>query len=178
MPWDNKWDDKPTVITQETRPYSEILREHNQAAEASMKDKPHAEFAIAIDWGKDDQTAVVIKQGDKILCMSESVELNIPSGWNTFKANAIQIGDLAVVIITNDPEDHCLVHVPTQTWFDNAVPDGEWKVEQLCLWAWKVQQDKDDLWVDFRAYTNMNYKTISLYNLNVLREYCLLVKVE
>ena len=101
----------------------------------------------------------------------------------TLKLKVLRILDLAV-IISGDPEDHCIIHVPTLTFFDNAIPDGEWNLDQLCLWAWKAQQEQYPgdvgfpLWEMISTYSNKTYKNIPENVLNILRQHCLSIKVE
>lgn len=135
---------------------------------------------VGVDKGSDDKTTYAIWQDRKCLCIGEDIELLIPEGWKDKIVKAIQIGDLAV--ITSEDEEHCIAHVPTQTWFDNAIPDNigseeGYTIEQLCLWAWKVQQDKLNLWKLIAVHNNASYKTIDKHILNKVREWCLSVSV-
>lgn len=189
MSWGSSWDDKkpdnggwPVIENaQPAKPFGQVLKEHNEAAEASMK-PVKASLAIGIDWGSEDKTAVAITQADNIIYSSEAKELKIPDGWNNITLTCIPINDLAV-ILNGDPEDHCIVHIPTLKFFDNAIPeyigDGQgYTIEQLCLWAWKVQLTDRIYFKEMAKYDNSNYKDIDKAMLSNLQQYCLSIKVE
>lgn len=110
---------------------------------------------------------------------STQVNLTIPidGGWNTKTVKAVQIVDLAVVSFAED-FDWTVVHVPTLTRFDKAIPDGEHFEEALCKWCWKVQQIKPELWADIAKYNNSTYKNINKRVLDLIQTFCLAIKLE
>ncbi len=185
MAWSNSWDDKPKspiidlnwsddkAKTFDTpKPFGQVMKEFNEEADKSIKTIDHYNLAIeeqkilnkpqiiiGVDEGsKDgDKTIVTLVKDGFYNVIGEDIELRIPEGWNEVIVKAIQIGDLAVI---KSEDKHCIAHVPTQTWFDNAIPDGEYTVEQYCLWAWKVQQATGPNWTALREYNNSNYKEL------------------
>lgn len=204
--WDNGPHNSPEFIEKVNKewaktfdtpkPFGQVMKEFNEEAlkklEQASYAKEHEEIngginpialgvredliIVGVDTGSPsgDKTIVSIRQGNKILCIGEDIEIHIPEGWNDVIVKAIQIGDLAVV--TSDNE-HCIAHVPTQTWFDNAIPDGEYTVEQLCLWAWKVQQCNWSYWAELHVHTNQTYKELPKSLLKSFKSCCLSVPV-
>lgn len=174
---------QPTSFTMidTPKPFGDVMREFNESAKTLQSIDQAIEKAkiiLGIDEGSKagDKAIVSIIQDGKYNIIGESIELSIPEGWNTKVVKAIQIGDLAVVM--SEGEEHCIAHVPTQTWFDNAIPDGSYSVEQYCLWAWKVQQDYKNLWEYCQRFTNINYKEIGNDILKDIQQHCLSIKVE
>lgn len=158
---DKSWGD--TIITNagDGKTYSEVLREHNKRGEDLIK-----------------AASQMLAQPNTVAVPTEEIELSIPinGGWDKVTVKALKIGDLAI-IISGDPEEHLVVHVPTLTWFDNAIPDGEWTQEQLILWVQKVQQEKE-LFGLISQYDNSDYKAIPKNILEMLKEHCLSVNIK
>lgn len=144
-------------IIQTPKPFGEVMKEFNEEAIKSITETGQQILTKALE----------IK--------ADEIELAIPEGWTAKTVKAIQIGDLAIV--TTEDEERCIAHVPTQTWFDNAVPDGEYTVEQLCLWAWKVQEYCIVFFDKLKNYNNETYKTIDKVYLERFKTCCLSVPV-
>lgn len=100
------------------------------------------------------------------------VELTIPinGGWDTKKIKATQVLDLAV----SENDEWLVIHVPTLTRFDKAIPEGEWTNAELIVWCWKVQQNTD-LFAAISCYTNKDAtrNIIPKHLLDALLEHCL-----
>ena len=133
-----------------------------------------------MSWGDWPKTAADLEQTTKVIeayPLVIHVNLTIPmdGGWNTKTITAIQVGDLAV---PGPDFDWAVVHVPTLTRFDNAVPDGEWTEEQLINWCRKVQRERRDLWVELSKYNNSDYKEINEGLLTLIKEHCLATPME
>lgn len=112
---------------------------------------------------------------------SESVTLTIPldGGWNTKTVKAIQAGDLAVVSFSEE-WDWFVIHVPTLTRFDMALPEkDQWTESELLAWCWKIQQfNVDTWWKELATYTNKTYTRLHGSKLlEDLQDYCYSVKV-
>lgn len=138
-------------------------------------------------WGKEDKTLIIgtdsslgkdhtivgIVADSKLNIIGESVELTISTEpWKSKTIQAVQIGDLAVYF-GDEPDIGLVIHVPTLTRFDRAIPDGEWTQEQLLAWCWKVQQDNKGWWQYMADFNNKDYLEMDNDILNHLKDHCL-----
>lgn len=163
MAW-GKEDNIIPIIDVPTKPFGQVMKEFNEEAELKINKNSWGEtwdksnFIIGVDKGSKDTTVVGLHDGNKLNIIGESVELTINTGpWKSKTVQAIQIGDLAVYF--GDEEDVGLViHVPTLTRFDRAIPDGEWTQDQLISWCWKVQQGLYNDWQFLRSLNNKTYR--------------------
>ena len=133
---------------------------------------------VGVDQGSPsgDTTIVSLWDGKDHHVIGENVSLVIPvNAWVNKTINCLKIGDLAV---PGPDFEWSVVHVPTLTRFDKAVPDGEWFEEQLLKWCWQVQQSHGDLWEDLAKYNNSNYKEISIKLLDLIKDHCLATLME
>lgn len=116
------------------------------------------------------------------LAVGNEVTLTIPlNAWVTKSVKAIQVGDLAVVLFSEN-FDWLIIHVPTLTRFDNAIPDcippaEGWEEEQLVRWCWKVQQELYNDWQYLRTLNNSNYKGDYAAK-EAIKTHCLSIGVE
>lgn len=118
----------------------------------------------------------MIYGSDVVHTKNVTLNISLDNGWTTKALKAIQVGDLAVVSFAEN-FDWLVVHVPTQTKFDGAIPDGDYEEDELINWCWKVQRRKD-LFELINGYNNSNFKEIPKFILNDIQDYCLFVAVK
>lgn len=72
-----------------------------------------------------------------------------------------------------------VAHIPTETRFDSAVPDGEWTEEQLIKWCKKVQEINKPLFEILATATYETYSSVEFDEArDTLKEFCLNMSVE
>lgn len=70
-----------------------------------------------------------------------------------------------------------VAHIPTETRFDKAVPEGDWTKEQLVIWCSKVQTFNVSGWKEMSKYTDETYSDMSDVLKRVIKEHCLSIGV-
>ncbi len=176
MPWSNEWKPpsaKKLADNEQLIKEVEFNKAENDArlfGIGYMKDGKHIPLEniyVGTDYGAGDNKGTIcltVKEGDKIRVVSI----------------AEVIGDLALEYA----EDGWMIyHVPTLAKFNKAVPcnpatGDSFDKQQLLNWMKKVQEEYKLIWAELRALTPENYEANGDRAKQIIRKWCLSVKVE
>lgn len=126
-------------------------------------------------WGSSKGWGDVLGWDNKLCDSTQPFTFNYDGKTHT--EEAFVIGDLAVIC---GQEPFWILHIHTKACFDKAIPNGNWKVEELIEWCKRVQESNQEAWFNLKLVNDHHDWS---NNLNVrargrILEWCRSVRVK